>query len=307
MSKNAVKNISCLFLIAVIFFRNFSTAFAEDKIVAVVNCDVITQKDLDDFINFTRMQMGSEYSRDETEKRIRAMKKDLLDKLIEDRIILQEAKKENIRIDESRVQSRIGEVKKHYGSDADFQAALIQQGLVQADIESRIRDQALMYGIISANVRSKIVVSPNEVTGFYENNIEQFKTPAELQVDSLSTGNADQTRQILISLKSGKNPGSLANTGSVFLDKMNVVRGQLRSDIEEALFALKEGEVSSPFKIGDKYYVFKLNRIIPPRQQSLAEVRDRIYNLLFNQKMEEELTKWLDELKKHSYIKIFQN
>lgn len=280
---------------------------AEDKIVAIVNCDVITQKDLDDFINFTRMQMSSSYNREEIENKIKTIKKDLLDKLIEDKIILQEAKKNNIKLDEARVKARIEELQKHYGSDANLQAALAGQGLVQADIESRIREQLLMYGIVNAKVRSKIVINPKEVTEFYEKNIEEFKFPIQLQIDSLTAKNADEARQIFLNLKSGKDPESLVNTDSVSLDRMNVIKGQLRKDIEEVVFKLKEQGVSAPVKIGNKYYIFKLNRIVPPRQQNLTEIRDRLYTILFNQKMEEELTKWLDELKRHSYIKIFQN
>jgi parvulin-like peptidyl-prolyl isomerase len=297
----------CLFLTAFIFSLIFRPACAEDKIVAIVNCDVITQKDLNDFINFTRMQMSSEHTPQEVENKIKSIKKDLLDKLIEDRIILQEAKKDKIKIDESRVKARVEEVKKRYGSDSNFQAALAGQGLVQADVESRIREQLLMYGIIEAKVRSKIVINPKEVTEFYEKNMEEFKSPAEFQVESLTTEDAEQARQALVNLKNGKEPETLANTQSVSWDKMNIVKGQLRKDIEDVVFNLKAGEVSSPLKIGNKYYIFKLNRIIPPLQQNLNQVRDQVYTFLFNQKMEEELTRWLDELKKRSYIKIFAN
>jgi parvulin-like peptidyl-prolyl isomerase len=305
MLRKSEQKIKRLFLMAVIFSLIFRPAFAEDKIVAIVNCDVITQKDLNDFINFTRMQMSSEHTPQEVENKIKSIKKDLLDKLIEDRIILQEAKKDKIKIDESRVKARIEEVKKRYGSDSNFQAALAGQGLVQADVESRIREQLLMYGIIEAKVRSKIVINPKEVTEFYEKNMEEFKSTAEFQIESLTTEDAEQARQALVNLKSGKEPESLANTGSVSWDKMNIVKGQLRKDIEDVVFKLKPGEVSSPLKIGNKYYIFKLNRIIPPLQQNLNEVRDQVYTFLFNKKMEEELARWLDELKKRSYIKIF--
>jgi parvulin-like peptidyl-prolyl isomerase len=296
-----------LFLVAVILLPLFTCAFAEDKIIAIVNCDVITQKELDDFVNFTRMQLASEYSREAAEEKIRAMKKDLLNKLIEDKIILQEAKKENIKPDESRIKARIEEIRKHYGSEADFEAALAGQGLVLADIESRIKEQMLMYGVINSKIRSKIVINPKEVTEFYENNIENFKYPAQLQIDSLAMDNADEARQVWLSLRGGKKPESLAGAGSVSLDKMNVIKGQLRPDIEAAVFKLKVGEVSAPVKSGNKYYVFKLNSIVPARQQNLAEIRDQVYTALFDRKMEEKLARWLDELKKHSYIKIFQS
>ncbi len=63
--------------------------FAQDKIAAIVNNDIITQKDLDDFLNFMRIQLSQDYSGKELENKIQAMKPDLLDRLIEDRLILQ--------------------------------------------------------------------------------------------------------------------------------------------------------------------------------------------------------------------------
>lgn len=307
MPKDTAKNIKTLFLITVIFLLSCRCALAEDKIIAIVNSDVITQKELSDFINFTRMQMNPGYTKDEIENKIKTIKNELLDRLIEDKLILQEAKKNNVKLDESKVRSRIEELKRNYASDADFQDDLSRQGLVLADIESRIREQLLMYEIINLKVRSKIVINPSEVTEFYGKHIEEFKSPEERQVDSISTQNPDQTKSIFSSLKSGKSPQSLGNDSAVSLDTMNVVRGELRQDLEEVVFKLKEQEVSSPVKIGNKYYIFKLREVREPRQQNLSDIRDRVYAALFNQKMQEALTKWLDELKIYAYIKIFQN
>jgi len=44
----------CVF--AFCFFTFALTCFAQDKIIAIVNKDIITQKDLNDFINFMRVQ-----------------------------------------------------------------------------------------------------------------------------------------------------------------------------------------------------------------------------------------------------------
>ena len=82
---------------------------------------------------------------------------------------------------------------------------------------------------------------------------------------------------------------------------------ELRKEIEHTVFNLKIGEISNPVKIDDKYYIFKLNNINPSKQLNLSEVQDKINAFLFDRKFQEELKKWLDELKKESYIKILQN
>ena len=130
--------------ILVVLFLFSGICFAQDKIVAVVNNEIITQKDLNDFVNFMRMQLSIELTGEQLEQKIQSMKADLLNKLIEDRIILQEAKKNKVLVDENRVKAKIDEIKGHYGREAEFQAALVQQGLAQADLELRLREQLLI-------------------------------------------------------------------------------------------------------------------------------------------------------------------
>ncbi|MBI4972472.1 MAG: peptidyl-prolyl cis-trans isomerase [Candidatus Omnitrophica bacterium] len=283
--------------------------FAQDKIIAIVNDEVITQKDLDDFLNFTRMQLSAEYNNEkDLEKELESLKTDLLDKLIEDRLILQEAKKNKIIIDHNRIKAKIDEIRSHYGSGQEFQLALREQGLSQADIEARAQDQLLMYSIIDLKVRSKISVYPAEITDFYQNNNEEFITLQQREVESLAVASNSLAKDLSQILRQGGDINDLAKQRSLEVNKMTVYKGgELRRDVEEAIFKLKIGEVSGPIEAGETYYIFRLVKIIPPRKQTLSEVQDRIYQYLFNKKMQEELINWLAELKRQAYIKIIQN
>jgi len=317
MLRIKIQNIKLNFLRIILFFSIITSCqllvtsyelFALDQIVAVVNQDVITQKDLNDFINFMRVQLMAEYKGEKLESKIQSMKLDLIDRLIEDHLILQEAKKSGIRIDQSRINARIAEIKKHYASDRAFQDAIAKQGLVQADIEKKIREQLLMQAIIEIKIKSKIIINPLEVTEFYQQNIENFKLPEGREFESLSIKDADLSREIFAKLRSDGDFQEVAKVYSLNVNKFNSTqKGQLRGDIEEEIFKLQPGEISNPIKIEDSYYIFKLNSINPPRQQTLSETQDEIYTFLFNAKMQEALANWLEELKKHSYIKISQN
>jgi len=285
----------------------YAKLYAEDKIIAIINCDVITQKDLNDFLSFMGMQLSREYSGRELGKRIQSMKQDLLDKLIEDRLILQEAKKNNIRVDESRVKARINEIKKHYNSDTEFKDDLAKQGLTQADIESRIREQLLMYNIVEYMVKDKIVVRPDEVTSFYNKNTKELVSEEERELEAIILENEDLAKTVSYELRTGQKLVDLATKYSLTVNTIKTRQGELRKDIEDVVFKLGISEISNPVKIDDKYCVFKLDNIIPARHLTLSESQDKIHAFLFEQKMQEELTKWLDELKQKSYIKILQN
>jgi parvulin-like peptidyl-prolyl isomerase len=282
--------------------------FAQDKIIAIVNKDIITQKDLNDFINFMRVQLAAQYQGEQLETKIQSMKLDLLDKLIEDRLILQEAKKDNIKINPDRIKVRVSEIKNHYSSDSEFQNSLAKQGLVQADLEEKIKEQLLMYTVIDIEIRSKIIIKPGEVTDFYQENTGKFILSEQREFESVTVDNEILANEVFEKLKSGQELQGVANKYSLTVNKFSCARGdgQLRKDIEDAIFKMNLAQLSIPVKIQDNYYIFKLNNIIPPRHQNLSEVQDGIYMMLFNKKMQEALTKWLDELKERSYIKILQ-
>jgi len=295
----------CFLLLALYMVLCPAYSYAQDKIVAIVNNEIITQKDLNDFVQFMRMQLSSELKGKELETKIQSMKVDLLNKLIEDRLILQKAKKSNIKVNETMAQAKIEEIRKRYPSEQVFQEALSRQGLVQADMESRIQEQLLTGGIVEQEVKNKININPSEVTQFYEKNAKEFNLPEEREFESVSIPEEKLAGNIYRELKNGADLNSLTNQYSLAINKLSAsAPGELRKDIEGLIFQLKEGEISQPLKIEGSYYIFKLDKINPGRVQTLSEAKDRISVYLFNMKMQEALVKWLDELKKQAYIKI---
>jgi len=178
---------------------------------------------------------------------------------------------------------------------------------VQADVESRIREQLLTYNIIDSAVRSRISINPNEVTEFYNQHSPDFRIPQQWQLESLAVEDEAKAKELADSAANGQPLNVLADTNALSLNKINVIRGQLRQDVEEMIFKLKIGEAAGPVKIEEKYYIFRLVNIIPPRMQTLQEVRGKIYTFLFNQRMQDRLIEWIDGLRARSYIKIFQD
>lgn len=293
-----------LFFLSALAFNSF----AEDKIIAVVNNEIVTQKDLNDFLNFMRIQLSEEYQEKNLENKILAMKSDLLNKLIEDRLILQEAKKNNLKVDESRIKAKIDEIKKRYPSERDFQEVLAKEGLTQADIEARIKEQMLMYQIVDYKVKSTIVINPGEVTDFYEKNIREFNLPEQGEFESMSAKAEKQIQEIYEDLAKDKDFAETAKKHSLEVNKFTAQKNrELKEEIERVVFTLKVNEISKPLKVDDNFYIFKLINIIPSRQQSLSEVQDKINGFLFNRKIQEGMAKWIEELKKNAYIKIYES
>lgn len=299
-----------LFLVfaAICLLSAVSCLYAQDKVVAVVNNEIITQKELDDFLSFARIQYSRELKGKELEEKVQGAKQDLLQRLIEDRLILQQAKNDKVTIEPSRIKGRILELKKRYTTDAEFQEDLAKQGLVEADLENKVREQMLMYEVIQEKVRSKISVRPDEVTSFYEQNKREFLAPEERQLTMIISQDEKQAKELSYYLRLGQKLEELATRYTFTTDTLSAWKGQdLRKEIEDTVFKLGIGEVSEPVKVDQKYYVFKLENIAGSHQLSLVQSQDKIQSYLFEKKLQEALAKWFDELKKRSYIKITGN
>ena len=299
--------ISCATLIF-LFLCPVCRIYAQDKMVAVVNNEVITQKDLNDFLNFIRVQYSRQLSGKDLEEKVNSASPDLLQRLIEDRLMLQEAKKEKVNIEPARIKAKIDEIKKRYTLESDFERELAKQGLVQADLESKIREQMLTFNIIEQKVRSKIIIRPDEITDFYNQNKRKFMKPEERLLTVIVLQDENAAKSLSYNLRLGEKLEDLATKYTFTVDKLSASQGQdLRSEIEKVVFKLGIAEVSDSVKIDGQYYVFKLDDIIGSQQLNLSQAQDKIQAYLFDKKMQEELVKWLDELKKQSYIKILDN
>jgi len=282
--------------------------YGQDRVAAVVNNEIITQKDLNDFLNFMRMQYSRQLNGKALEEKVNSAKQDLLQRLIEDRIMLQQAKNEKIIIEPSRIKAKVNEIKKRYALESDFERDLAKQGLVQADLENKIREQMLTFNIVEQKVRSKVVIRPEEVTDFYNQNKRQFMKPEERLLTVIISQDESSAKSLVYYLRLGEKLESLATRYAFTTDTLSVYQGQdLRNEIEDTVSKLGMSEVSDPVKIDGQYYIFRLDEILGSRQMDLAQSQERIQAYLFDKKLQERLNSWLDELKKQSYIKIFDN
>src|SRR3989338_10794639 len=98
-------------------YSSGETAAPADRIVAIVNKESITQSEADAFLNLIIMQLSQRYQGKELEEKIEHEKQELMGKMIEERIILQEAKRKKLQARADMVKKRLEEARRSYGSD----------------------------------------------------------------------------------------------------------------------------------------------------------------------------------------------
>ncbi len=316
MSKRYTILVTLLMLTAGL--RTAAAAEVVERIVAVVNDEIVTAQDLDDLMSPVVAQFRTLYTGKEFDEKVRQAREEYLKKVIEDRLILSEAKRKQVIVKDPEVDDMMSDVRNKFPSRELFAQSIEDQGLTEKKLWNRFRDQIMMQKLVGYEVRSKVSVSPGEVTEYYKAHPEEFKQGDRVKLQQILIRLGARTdeeakafaQKIIAELRAGKPFEEMAKTYSEGSEAKDggemgwIEKGQLMGQIDEKVFALKAGEITEPIQSTLGYHIFKLTERQALGTRSLEEVRDQIQEILFKQKTRERLESWLANLKKNAYISV---
>lgn len=304
-----------VFLCLMMFFYGvvLPHAYAQgEKIVAVVDDEVITLKDLKAYMASVYSQLRIENSDPfEIDQIMRQYEAKGINQLIEDKLILAAAKEKDMQVKQAAVDKRVEEIKARYPSEAVFKTIIEQQGMTLGDVRERISDQMKAKFMVDTEVRSKIFVNPQEVTDYYNQHKEDFVQKARVNLDSIFISydqGLESARQeaaeVHAQLKEGKNFRELSKEHSDLPSVGVIEEGQLKAEIEQKVFNMKEDEITDPIEVENGIYIFRFIRNSPRETRPLKEVKEIIYNKIFQQKFQDRFNSWITKLRKKAYVEI---
>ena len=271
------------------------------RIVAKVNNQVITTKDLRDYTKMVIYRLAGTTAQAETpdfEKTAR----ESLNRLIDDRLVLDKAISDGIPIHEAQIDAKLDQMISFYPSRQAFEESLIQDGLTLSMIRNRIKEQFLLQQAIEMHVDSQISVLPWEINEYYDSHRSEFRAPVSYV---LWVTKADDPK-VVSGLKQAISSGGIDAAKKEYpniLNKIKVFKGEMRPEIEKKISRIQEGKYSI-VDIDGKKFVY-MEKKIPPRDLTLEESKEAIYNFLKTQKFQEKFNEWLNELKEEAVIKVY--
>ena len=304
---------------ALVMSAALSQAVTINKFVAIVNDEVITQQDVDQLLGVLYAQYSQEHKGDELLQKMEQVKKDILNQIIEDKLVLSRAKELGIKVAESEISERLDYIKNGFPSEDKFYDALNTQGVTIANLKDRYRDQIMMKKLVDYEVKSKISVLPSEISAYYEKHRSQFREGDKCRVKNILIKAKDEVSfelakveidNIYSKLKAGENfddiamqysQGPNAEKGG---DMGYIEKGQMLEALDNAIFKLKLGEFSESVKSEIGYHIFKAEDIRYGKQPSLEDSQNDIQMTLFQEKFKANVDEWLSGLKKKAYICI---
>ena len=276
-----------------------------DRVLATVDGEIITFVDYQQFAN----------SISEIEKKD-GIDERLLKGLIEEKIILQEAKRKGIEVSETEVDRSIDEFKADNGlSQDDFEKLLREDGLNIPKYKDFVKNELMSLKLIHENIDSKIIITDREIEDLYYARRKDYLICSEklevkaifirLKEDATPTEITDlklRALKIAEQLKEGTNFDLLVEQYSDEPLKTHegilgcFVKGALIPPLDNKVFSMKEGETSDPVWVSEGVYILRITNREPESYKTIEEVREELYNILYKQKREKLFTEWIKAL-----------
>ena len=251
---------------------------SEDEVVALVNSEPIHYSQLEPFF--------AEYKK--RAKKDRVVKEDkvqLLKNLIRRNLILQQDFTDNLRKNQE-----ITRLVKEY------------------------EDKLVLEKYIKQNIIDSLIVSEEEAKQYYSDNLHRFISQPKVNASHILLRTEDDAKQVLKKLESGESFTELARNHSIDLPMAfeggamgTITKGQTMPQLDEALFVLDEGEISSIVKTQYGWHILRVDKIIAEQYIPYKQIKEKIMMILKKEKEAKAYEAMTQELEKGADIQIFEN
>jgi len=294
----------------------FSESSVVEKIIAVVNGEVILLSEIETTLSPLRKQLQAAYEGEELVENLTRAREEILNKLIDTKVLLQEAKSRSIEVSPGEVRAMLENVKKTFASEDKFKQALEEQKITLAKFSQRLENQLCIKRLVDQEVKLKVSVDIEEIRNYYETNRSEFFHETKYRIkhilikDSPGEEVEKKAQEVLAKIKQGEDFSMLAKEYS---EDPNASSGgdlgfleedKLIPEIREVIKALKVGEASDIIKTRLGYQIMKVEAVKEAQAKNFDEVKEQIRQNFFQEKFAEIYQKWLANLKENSYISI---
>jgi parvulin-like peptidyl-prolyl isomerase len=268
-----------------------------DRIVAVVNKEVITLTDLQHEIRDEYSRLKAKYHGGEFERRYIKKQREVLNALIDERLQLQEAKAKGITV-----------------TQEEIDAALRRTPLLPTQTEEEFGKQLLLKKLFDFEVRRNIVVEEEELRRYYEANPHNFRLQPQFRLKQIFlNANSEEARQRALSKaqaiyaewKPGTSLEDLATHHTQFVSELGWVEEKdLVAPLAQAVKELIPGTLSRPIETQVGIHLLIIEEVKESQPYPFEQVERDIHAQLVKQRGEEAYRGWLKGLKQKAFIDV---
>jgi parvulin-like peptidyl-prolyl isomerase len=244
---------------------------------------------------------------------------------VDELLLIQRGREMGLALGDEQFNSILDNIKKsnNLEDDAQFQAALKQEGLTLADLRRSLERQMLASEAQRRDVVDKISVTEAEAQTYYESHKGEFTTPSEITLreifievpvtdrgvnvaeDDAAKEEAEAVRKRLLA---GEPFPQIAAEVSDAPSKANggligpIKREELAEQLQKLFDSMKVGELTPVTRTQRGYQILKLESRTETKIRTFDEARSDISNKVAETKIAGERLKYLDRLRAQATI-----
>ena len=312
-----------LFSILAILFPLNLRGEVVDRIVALVNSEIITLSELEQMGKPFYDQVRQTSTAGERGEKMKKARLEVLDRLIESRLLEEEMKKRKIEVPERDVDATIQDVLKSSNlTENDMKKALAREGMTLSTYRQKVRDELGKMRLVSREIKSKIVIEDEVLREYYQKNQEKFTDPLEVKIQQIffpvpehasqeeTAAVQREARPILERARKGEDFAELARKFSKGPEAGEggllgyFKHRELRPELEEAGFKVRTGEISDLVRSPGGFHILRVLERKGGEPRPFAEVQFKIREELSEAEAQKKFEQWMKELKSKAYIEI---
>jgi peptidyl-prolyl cis-trans isomerase SurA len=315
-----------IFLSGVHLYGRLCGAEVVDRVVAVVNEDIVSLSELTRAVQPYADKIKSlGYSLEKEREILFKVREDMLDQIINQKLTDQESKKYKLSVSEKEIDNALERFKEanHY-TDEDLRSALAKDKISMEEYRDKVKENILRAKLLNIEVKSKIVITRDDIKSYYENHKNMYQGEKRYHLQNMvkkadySLGADDKKAILLIMeeiytiLKNGQPFDKVSRDYSgashdIRSFDLGVFKpGELSQKVQDAIKGLKSGECTKVLETEIGYQIIYIQDIEEKPGKSFDEAASEIEDILFREIVDKKFLSWIDALKQKSHIKIIK-
>jgi len=307
-------------------YSGTNSAEVVDRVVAVVNEEIISLSELSSAVNPYAERMKSlGYPPEKEREMLFKVREDMLEQLINQKLTDQESKKYSISISEKELDNAIERVKEvnHY-TEEDLRSMLAKEGMSMEGYRNKVKEHLTRSKLLNYAVKSKIVITGDEIKSYYNNNIAKYRGEKIYHLKNMIRRvglheSVDEKQNIRSKMEDIYNKLKMGqifeDVGKKYADSEFDIKvmdlgmfknNELSPEIQEAIKGLKAGEFSKVVETEVGYQIIYIEKIEEKPDTSLEEATPEIQEILFKEVVEKKFESWIGDLRQRSHIKVIK-
>ena len=297
-----------------------------DRIVAIVNEDIILRSELEHrMLPLTELLKQKGYPPARQEEVLEQQRKVMLEQMIYDKLSDQQARKYRINISEQEVTATIERIMTiNKLTEESLLRMLELDGVTMEEYRTQIREKLLRTHLVNLEVKSKIVVTDEDVKAYYDAHIDRYMGKTKYKLRHLllkvppmasEMEQADvlqRAKDLHKRLQAGESFSDLAGT---FSEAPSAAKGGqlgvfeinlLTKKIQSAVQGLSAGQFTEVVETEQGYQIFFIEDVISSGGITLDDARQEIQEKLFAEDVDRKYKAWLKTMREKAHVKILE-